>query len=64
MMFLGGIIAWRRRAGIAARVKEPVPDSTLTPEQEKPTPGIRPRRRPGLSPEPAAMRVAEGVGEG
>ena len=59
MMFLGGILAWRRRAGIAARVKEPVPDSTLTPEEQKPTPGIRPRRRQATSKRGAATHRAQ-----
>jgi hypothetical protein len=56
MMFLGGIMAWRRRAGIAARAKERLPEPAAAPEEEKPTPGIRPKRRPGLSPEPAAIQ--------
>src|SRR5436305_1207524 len=32
MMFLGGIMAWRRRAGIAARAKERAPEPAAAPE--------------------------------
>jgi cytochrome c-type biogenesis protein CcmF len=53
-MFLGGILAWRRRASIAARAgaKEPEP----TPEGSSASPGIRPRPRRSLRPEPAAAK--------
>jgi cytochrome c-type biogenesis protein CcmF len=58
MMFLGGIIAWRRRASIAAKAREKSeePEPEPTPEGKEPAPAIRPRRRPQLQPEPAAMR--------
>jgi hypothetical protein len=52
MMFLGGILAWRRRASIAARaaVNEQGPEPAL--EGSSAQPGIRPRRRAGMRPEP------------
>ena len=57
MMFLGGILAWRRRAAIAARAgaKEPEP----VPESKSASPGIHPRQRPALRPEPAKSVARE-----
>ncbi len=59
MMFLGGILTWRKRAAIAARAMEK--------EQEPPHPmpvaagpgSVRPKRRRGVQPEPAAVRMAD-----
>jgi hypothetical protein len=56
MMFLGGIIAWRRRAGIAARSREKEKEPDTAPQGDEPTPGVRPQRRRRLHPEPSTVR--------
>jgi hypothetical protein len=54
MMFLGGILAWRKRARVAAHAgaREGRPDAL--PEETKPG-AVQPKRRRGLRPEPATM---------
>jgi cytochrome c-type biogenesis protein CcmF len=58
-MFLGGIIAWRRRRTVAANISE---------RERQPEPAlegsIRPKRRAGLRPEPATIKMAERIREG
>jgi cytochrome c-type biogenesis protein CcmF len=60
-MFLGGLIAWRRRRVVAANIaarEEQHPEPAPEPS------GVRPKRRAGLRPEPATIKMAEGVREG
>jgi cytochrome c-type biogenesis protein CcmF len=57
MMFLGGILAWRRRAAITARAADKEQEPQASGEECGTQPSIRPRRRTGLRPEPASAKT-------
>jgi cytochrome c-type biogenesis protein CcmF len=59
MMFVGGILAWRRRAAIAAKARDKQQEPGATSESSEPA---RARRQPGLRPEPATLRMASPTG--
>jgi cytochrome c-type biogenesis protein CcmF len=57
-MFLGGLLAWRKRARVAAHAREHAGEPEPAAGQPRKEP-IRPKRRSGLRPEPAAMGSGE-----
>jgi hypothetical protein len=54
MMFLGGILTWRKRARVAAHASEHERQPAALPGEPKPG-AVQPKRRRGLRPEPATM---------